>query len=98
MPKEVTTIQARGVLALPADLRRRHGLEPGSQVEVTERDDGVIELRPVIVVPASQAWFWTERWQKMEREADRDVERGRVTTFANADELFEHLDEADREP
>jgi AbrB family looped-hinge helix DNA binding protein len=97
MAREVTTIQARGVLALPAEMRRRHGLEPGSQVEVTERDDGVIELRPVIVVPAAQAWFWTERWQKMEREADRDLERGRVLAFANPDEFFDHLDQLDRE-
>jgi antitoxin MazE len=94
---EVTTVQARGVLALPAAIRKRHGIEPGTQLEVVERDDGVIELRPVVTVPASQAWFWTERWQKMEREVDRHVERGEVTTFADADEFFEHLDSLDAE-
>ena len=95
MEREVTTIQARGVLALPVAMRRRNGLEPGSQVEVVERGDGVIELRPVVVVPAAQAWFWTERWQRMEREADRDVERGATTTLADADELGVHLDALD---
>lgn len=46
------TIQSRGTLALPPDLRRRHGLdEPGAQVEVVEREDGVIELRPFVAVP-----------------------------------------------
>jgi bifunctional DNA-binding transcriptional regulator/antitoxin component of YhaV-PrlF toxin-antitoxin module len=46
------TVQSRGTLALPPDLRKRHGLdEPGAQVEVVERDDGVIELHPFVAVP-----------------------------------------------
>ncbi len=95
--REVTTIQARGVLALPAEIRRRHGLEPGSQVEVVERADGVIELHPVVIVPASQAWFWSERWQRMEREADREVARGEAVVLADADALVAHLDALDAE-
>jgi hypothetical protein len=40
-------MQSRGVFALPADLRKRHHLdEPGAQVRVVEREDGVIELHP----------------------------------------------------
>lgn len=95
MTKQATyvAVQSRGVLALPADVRRRHDLDrPGAQVEVVERDDGVIELRPHLPVPADQAWFWTKRWQKMEREVDHHVERGEVTTHAGPDEMFKHLD------
>jgi len=90
--REITTIQARGVLALPAAVRRRVGLEPGDQVEVVEREDGVIELHPVITVPASQAWFWTERWQRLEAEADADVARGDVTVHDDGEALLAHLD------
>ena len=40
-------IQGRGTVALPAELRRKYRLdEPGAQLEVVERSDGVIELRP----------------------------------------------------
>ena len=95
--REVVTIQARGVLALPAAIRRRMGLEPGDQVEVVEREDGTIELHPVITVPASQAWFWTKRWQRMEAEADADVVEGAVTVHDDGEALLEHLDQlADR--
>jgi AbrB family looped-hinge helix DNA binding protein len=94
MPRDrhITTVQARGVLALPAAVRRRHDLDPGAQVEVVEREDGVIELHPVVTVPASQAWFWSERWQRLEAEADTDVERGAVTVHESADDLLSHLD------
>jgi bifunctional DNA-binding transcriptional regulator/antitoxin component of YhaV-PrlF toxin-antitoxin module len=93
MAPTYVTVQGRGTLALPADVRRRHRLdEPGAQVEVVERADGVIELHPHVPVPADQAWFWSERWQAREREADAHVEAGDVTSHENADDLLKHLD------
>jgi AbrB family looped-hinge helix DNA binding protein len=91
--KTYVTVQQRGLIALPADLRRRLDLDhPGAQVEIVERPDGVIELRPTIAVPADQAWFWTERWQRMERDVDAHLERGETTTHDDAEALFAHLD------
>ena len=86
-------LQGRGVLTLPADLRRRHHLdEPGAQVEVRERADGVIELRPHTAVPAEQRWFWDERWQRMEREVDEHVGAGRVARHESADDFLTSID------
>lgn len=89
-------MQSRGVVALPAEVRRRlHLDEPGAQVEITERDDGVLELRASLPVPAHQRWFWTDRWQKGEREVDDHVAAGRVTVHQDGDALLEHLDGLD---
>lgn len=89
-------LQSRGLLALPPGVRKRLGLDrPGAQVEVVERDDGVIELRPHVPVPADQAWFWTERWQKLEREVDEHRERGEVRTFDSAEGFLSSLDEGE---
>lgn len=86
-------IQSRGTVALPADLRRRlHLDEPGAQVEITEGDDGRVELKAVLPTPADQSWFWTDRWQAMEREADADIAAGRVTVSDGVDEMFALLD------
>jgi hypothetical protein len=52
----------------------------------------VIELRPQVPVPADQQWFWTERWQRMEREADADIAAGRVARFDSPEELVADLD------
>lgn len=87
------TLQGRGLLALPSALRSRYGLDtPGAQVEIVEREDGVIELHPHVAVPADQAWFWTKRWQEMEREVDEHVERGEITKFESNDEFAAELD------
>ena len=46
----------------------------------------------MIAVPADQAWFWTDRWQRMEREVDEHVGRGEVASHDSAEELFADLD------
>ncbi|MQA13758.1 MAG: AbrB family transcriptional regulator [Pseudonocardiaceae bacterium] len=89
------TVQGRGTLALPSELRRRHRLdEPGAQVRLVERADGVIELHPLVAIPADQAWFWSERWQQMERAAEADVAAGRVVVADGPDEFLDELDTA----
>lgn len=86
------SVQGRGVVALPAELRRRlHLDEPGAQVEITEREDGVLELRPVLPVPANQRWFWQDRWQRREMEVDEHVAAGRVTVHDDSEALLDHL-------
>ena len=93
MKTHLITVQARGTVALPADLRRRlHLDQKDSQIKLIEHEDGRIELLPVVAVPADQAWFWTDRWQAMEREADADIAAGRNTIVEGADELIAHLD------
>lgn len=49
-------------------------------------------LRPYVPVPADQHWFWAEKWQRMEREADEDVKAGRVRTSADVEDFLIELD------
>ncbi len=93
MKTHILTVQSRGNVALPADLRRRLRLDrAGVQIKLIEHEDGRLELLPVVAVPADQAWFWTERWQALEREADGDIAAGRVTVVDGVDDLTSHLD------
>ncbi len=86
------TVQSRGTIAIPPVLRNRYHLDlPGAQVEITEREDGVLELRPVIAVPSSEAWFWEARWQKGEHDVDDHVKAGRVTVSDSADDFVAEL-------
>jgi hypothetical protein len=61
-------------------------------VRLVERDDSVIELHPLVAVPADQTWFWSERWQRVEREAKADVAARRVAVTDGPDEFLDELD------
>lgn len=56
----------------------------GKYFEVSTRDDGVIEFRPMVVIPESQAWVHTpamkkrvdvsEKWMENNPPRDTDVD------------------------
>jgi AbrB family looped-hinge helix DNA binding protein len=49
------------------------------------------------LIDPSQRWWWTEEWQKGEREAESEIRRGRTTgPFSTADELLAHLHQSAR--
>jgi AbrB family looped-hinge helix DNA binding protein len=90
------TVQAKGTISLPAAVRRRlHLDEPGAQLELVERDDSVLELRPTLPVPADQRWFWSERWQAMEREAEEQYARGEGRMHGSTGEFADFIDSLD---
>ena len=92
MQSHVVSVQARGTIALPADLRRRLHLDrEHAQVRIVEHEDGRVELIPVVTIPADQAWFWADRWQRLEREADADVAARRTTVVDGANGLTDLL-------
>lgn len=97
-PRRFVSVQSRGLFALPADVRKRARMdEPGAQVEVTERPDGVIELRTHLPHPADQSWFWTREWQGAEREVDEHIAAGDTTVHESAEAFLEHLETLEAE-
>ena len=38
-----------------------------------------------------QAWFWTERWQQGEKEAEEDIRAGRTDYFESAKDAVAFL-------
>ncbi|WP_235793119.1 AbrB/MazE/SpoVT family DNA-binding domain-containing protein [Virgibacillus salidurans] len=91
MPNKRVRLRGKNQVTIPTELIEQLNLKEGEQLEVTI-ENGRIVLIPVITIEKDQAWFWTEEWQKGEREADEDIKAGRVKSFKNAEEAIEWLD------
>jgi AbrB family looped-hinge helix DNA binding protein len=83
-------IGQRFTVVLPKETRA--GLDVDDPVEVVRREDGVIEIRPMMLVEKSQAWFWTPTWQEREREVDADYAAGRFRVHDSTDDFLAALD------
>ena len=93
MKTYVLAVQARGTVALPADLRRRLRLDgPDAQVQLIEHEDGRLSFVRSSRCRPTRRGSGHDRWQAMEREADADIAAGRMTVVEGADELIELLD------
>ena len=71
------------ISVIKKDMKNSQGLTK-SEVEVAAKA-GLID--------PEQKWWWTEAWQKGEREAEEDIQAGRVSgPFKSADELLKDLE------
>ena len=87
---ELVQIRKKAQLTLPASVRQKLGIEEGDFVDVQIKD-GDIVLKVMKLVSKEQSWFWTERWQNGEREAEEDIRSGRVHKFENSDDAIDFL-------
>ena len=88
-----TTLQLNhnGQITLPSSVRTQANLKIGDFLQVIIEMDGSLRLIPQIM--DEQAYFWSERWQQGEREAEADIQAGRLHRFENLDDAFAFLDE-----
>lgn len=88
----VLQIRSNGQITLPTSVRRQARLKEGDLLEVLVEEDGSLRLVPKIAIDRDQAYFWTERWQKGERETEEDLRAGHYKQFTSMDEMIKDLE------
>jgi antitoxin MazE len=73
----VVEVGRAGRVTLPAEVRKQLGLEEGARLEVEIRD-GMLQLRPVVVIPREDAWAYTSEHRALLARALDDIRQGRV--------------------
>jgi len=94
---ELIQVRKKAQLTLPLSVRQKLGVEEGDYMDVQVRD-GEIVLKVKRLVDKDQAWFWTERWQQGEKEAEEDIKAGRIYRFPDADSAIAALHKEVKEP
>lgn len=92
MKKEKITLRKRGQITIPKEFIEILDLKEGDTLEI-RAEDGKLVIVPTIAVAKDQAWFWTEEWQREEREVEKQIQEGRVSNPMNADEALKFLDQ-----
>ena len=88
--REVVKVGARGIITIPASLRKAVDIQPGDVVVIEASEGGgELTIHPQLTVDKSQAWFWSEGWQKDESDVERDISTGKVKRVKVKDALGE---------
>jgi antitoxin MazE len=83
-------VKSKYQIVIPDDVRKKLHVEIGDTLEIEEKD-GILVAKPVVVVDKSQAYFWTEEWQKGEKEAEEAKKKGKFKEFDKAAEAVKWL-------
>lgn len=86
-------LRTKGQITVPAEIRSALGVEEGDDLVFYTDERGQVLIRRAQIIPPDQAWFWSERWQKLEREAQADLEAGRVVEYSSVSEALAALDQ-----
>ncbi len=90
-----TRLRKKGQITVPAQVREILKVSEGDDIIFHINEQGQVLVERVQIVPPDQAWFWTKRWQQMEREVQADIDAGRTARFDNVDDMLTWLDEDD---
>jgi antitoxin MazE len=77
-------------VTIPKELVKKLKLDIGDKLDIIE-ENGKLIITPVVIIPKDQVWYYSEKWQRMEKEVDEQIARGEVHSANDADELFEGL-------
>jgi antitoxin PrlF len=86
-----STLREKGQLTLPSEVRRALHIDAGDEIEFQVVEGGQVLMRGLKMIPADQAWFWTDSWQKGEHEATREIQAGRVETFKDEESFLDFI-------
>jgi len=92
-PYYKTRLRARGQMTLPPEIRKRLQVREGDDVIFYVAAKGQVVVDQARIIDPDQAWFWSERWQKMEREVQEDIDAGRLLEFESVADFIKYLDE-----
>ena len=87
---ELIQVRKKAQVTLPQSVREALNIEEGDFLDAVVKD-GEIVLRVKKLVSKEQSWFWTRRWQEGEREAQEDIDAGRIHSFASNQEAITFL-------
>ena len=85
-------LRTKGQITIPGEIREMLDVHEGDDVAFSVNEKGQIVVTRLDVIPPDQAWFWSEPWQAAEREAQADIEAGRIHRYSNVESAIEALE------
>ncbi len=88
-----TRLRNKGQITVPVEIRDLLQAEEGDDLLFSTDDQGRVIITRARTISPDQAWFWSERWQRLEHAAQADLNAGRMVEFSNISEALAALDQ-----
>ena len=89
-----TRLRNKGQITVPGEIRTILGAEEGDELVFLVDEKGKIIVDRIRMIPPDQVWFWSERWQQLEREVQDEIENNKIAHFDSAEATLKFLHKA----
>ena len=86
----IVDLKQKSQVTIPKELVKKLNLSVGDKLEVEEKD-GKLIITPVMVIPKSQAWYYSKEWQDQEKKVDQQIAEGKIHEANSKEDLFDGL-------
>lgn len=86
----IVDLKQKSQVTIPKEFVKKLNLSVGDKLDVEEKD-GKLVITPVIIIPKSQAWYYSKEWQEQEKQVDQQIAEGKVHEANSKEELFDGL-------
>lgn len=87
---ELIQVRKKSQVTIPQSVRQELGIKEGDYLDIRVRN-GEIVLKAKALIDKQQSWFWSERWQQGEMEAQEDMRAGHTYKFSDASSAIDFL-------
>ena len=87
-------LRTKGQVTVPPEIRNLLGAEEGDDLLFYTDVSGRVVVSRAQVIDPEQTWFWSERWQRQEREVQQDIEKNTAPQFDSSEEALNFLHQA----
>lgn len=84
-------LRYKGQVTIPNEIRDALDAKEGDELAFIVDEDGRVVVERVQMIPPDQAWFWSERWQHLERDVQDDIKNSKTRQFETAEEAVKFL-------
>lgn len=83
-------LRSRRQITLPEEAVTELGISEGDEFMV-KVEGGELRLLPVVSIPKEEVYLFTPQWQRVLKQAEKELHDGEYATFDNVDDLLKDL-------
>jgi antitoxin MazE len=90
MESVIVSVKQKSQVTIPQPIMEKIKLSIGDKLEIFVQDNQIV-LKPVIMIPKEQSWFFSKEWQEKEKRVEEDIQTGKIVSVSSTQELFDEL-------
>lgn len=90
MESTIVSVKQKSQVTIPQSIMEKIKLNIGDKLEIFVHDSHIV-LKPVVMVPKEQSWFFSKEWQEKEKRVEENILEGKIGKVSTSQELLNEL-------